>query len=75
VPGTWLAPVAELAGRIVAALARLLPALFAYMAGRRRERADALATTADIHEEQLREAADRPRDRRELVRRLRSDGL
>ncbi|MGH6719626.1 MAG: hypothetical protein ACREER_09940 [Alphaproteobacteria bacterium] len=72
---TWLAPVAELVGRLVAALGRLLPALLAYLAGRRGQRSDVLAKTGRIHEEQLRAAADRPRDRRELVRRLRSDGL
>lgn len=62
-------------GRLAGAVAGALPALFAYLAGRRGERARAAEQTSRIHDEQLRHAADRPRDRAELVERLRSDGL
>jgi uncharacterized membrane protein YccC len=71
----WLGPLAALAGRLADAAVRFAPLLLAWFAGRRAERADRLARTVEVQDEQLRHAADRPRDRRDLVERLRSDGL
>jgi hypothetical protein len=72
---TWFGPIAALVGRFAEVLVRVLPAALAYLAGLRGARARQLDRTVKIQDEQLRQAGDRPRDRRELARRLRSDGL
>jgi hypothetical protein len=72
---TWFAAAAALLGRIAEALARALPIALAFWAGRRGRRARDAEHIAEIKDEQLERAARRPRDRDELVRRLRRDGL
>ena len=71
----WIQPALALAVRLLGALARALPALLAYLAGRRARDRQALERLTEIQREQLRQANERPRDRRDLVERLRRDGL
>jgi hypothetical protein len=69
------AALAALIGRLIEGALRALPLVLAFLAGRARARLDAARRTSEIKDDQLDRAARRPRDRDELVRRLRRDGL
>jgi len=72
---TAWAALAAIVARAAEAMARALPLLAAWAAGRARARGRDAERRAAIHERQVEEALRRPRDRDELVRRLRGEGL
>jgi hypothetical protein len=72
---TGMAALGTLVARVLEALGRALPLLAAWAAGRARVRAEEAERRAAIHERQVEAAMRRPRDRDELLERLRREGL
>jgi hypothetical protein len=68
-------PWAELLSRLTAVLGKLAELWLAFKAGQWKRQKDAADAALDVKDEQDKIAAERPRDRDDLVRRLRERGF